>query len=128
MFSTSSVTSWYQLGCLNHHVKGKNMSFCKRHELFFIKWTIIHAWQCPKYSSVLPSLSEKCANMELFPVRIFPYSDWIRRESPYLDTFQAVHFTNITNIIYNLTGWEERIISIIIWMVYFRGKRLSRLQ
>ena len=40
----------------------------------------------------------------------------------------TLHFTNVTNIIYNLTGWEERIISFIIWMVYFRGKRLSRLQ
>ena len=60
------------------------------------------------------SLREKCPNTELFLVRIFPHSDWIRRDteyteyteylsvfspnagkyelekSPYLDTFHVV--------------------------------------
>ena len=44
------------------------------------------------------SLLEKCPNTELFLVRIFLYSDWIRRFTgkygpeiiPYLDTFYAV--------------------------------------
>ena len=44
------------------------------------------------------SLLEKCTNTELFLVRIFLYSDWIRRYTgkygpeiiPYLDTFYAV--------------------------------------
>ena len=56
----------------------------------------------------MPTLREKCPNTELFLVRIFPHSDWIRRGtkylsvfspnagkygpqiSPYLDTFHAV--------------------------------------
>ena len=56
------------------------------------------------------SLREKCPNTEFLLVRIFPYSDWIRRDTPnlsvfspnegkkgtektlYLDTFYAVRF------------------------------------
>ena len=55
------------------------------------------------------SLREKCPNTEFFLVRIFPHSDWIRRDTsylsvfspntgkygpektPYLDNFHAVH-------------------------------------
>ena len=33
------------------------------------------------------SLREKYPNMEFFLVRIFPYSDWIRRDTPYLSVF-----------------------------------------
>ena len=33
------------------------------------------------------SLHEKCPNTELFLVHIFLYSDWIRRDSPYLSVF-----------------------------------------
>ena len=32
-------------------------------------------------------LREKCPNTELFLVRIFPHSDWIRRYTPYLSVF-----------------------------------------
>ena len=37
------------------------------------------------------SLREKCTNTELFLVRIFLYSAWIQRFTPYLDTFHAVY-------------------------------------
>ena len=30
------------------------------------------------------TLREKCPNTEFFLVRIFPHSDWIRRDTPYL--------------------------------------------
>ena len=33
------------------------------------------------------SLREKCPNTEFFLVRIFPHSDWIRRDTPYLSVF-----------------------------------------
>ena len=33
------------------------------------------------------TLCEKCPNTELFLVRIFPYSDWIRRDTLYLSVF-----------------------------------------
>ena len=32
-------------------------------------------------------LREKCQNTDFFLVRIFPYSDWIRRDAPYLFVF-----------------------------------------
>ena len=32
-------------------------------------------------------LREKCPNTEFFLVRIFPYSDWIRKDAPYLSVF-----------------------------------------
>ena len=42
-------------------------------------------------SKELPSISlklrEKCPNTELFLVRIFLHSDWIRRDTPYFPTF-----------------------------------------
>ena len=34
-----------------------------------------------------PTLREKCPNTEFFLVRIFPYSDWIRRDTEYLSVF-----------------------------------------
>ena len=33
------------------------------------------------------TLCEKCPNMEFFLVRIFPHSDWIRRDTSYLSVF-----------------------------------------
>ena len=36
------------------------------------------------------SLREKCPNSEFFLVRIFLHLGWIRRDTPYLDTFNAV--------------------------------------
>ena len=33
------------------------------------------------------TLREKCPNTEFFLVRIFPHSDWIRRDTPYLSVF-----------------------------------------
>ena len=33
------------------------------------------------------TLREKCPNMEFFLVRIFPHSDWIRRDTMYLSVF-----------------------------------------
>ena len=52
------------------------------------------------------TLREKCPNAELFLVRIFPHSDWIRRDrpnagkyrpeiTPYLDTFHTVIYIKI---------------------------------
>ena len=35
----------------------------------------------------LRGLCEMCPNTEFFLVRIFPYSDWIRRDTSYLSTF-----------------------------------------
>ena len=37
--------------------------------------------------SLYYSLCEKCPNVEFFLVRIFPYSDWIRRNTEYLSVF-----------------------------------------
>ena len=33
------------------------------------------------------ALGEKCPNTEFFLVRIFPHSDWIGRDTPYLSVF-----------------------------------------
>ena len=33
-------------------------------------------------------LREKCPNTEFFLIRIFPHSDWIRRDNPYLSVFR----------------------------------------
>ena len=34
------------------------------------------------------ALREKCPNTEFLLVRIFPHSDWIRRDTPYLSVFR----------------------------------------
>ena len=39
------------------------------------------------FSTYQHSLREKCVNTEFFLVRIFPHSDWIRRDTPYLSVF-----------------------------------------
>ena len=41
------------------------------------------------------SLREKCPNTEFFLVRIFLYSHWIQKNTPYLDPFHAVNRTSI---------------------------------
>ena len=33
------------------------------------------------------TLREKCPSTEFFLARIFPHSDWIRRDAPYLSVF-----------------------------------------
>ena len=53
------------------------------------------------------ALREKYPNAEFFLVRIFPHSDWIRRDTPnseypektpYLDTFTGECFKDIINL------------------------------
>ena len=44
------------------------------------KWERI----CPSWKYIL---REKCPNTEFFQVRIFPHSDWIRWDTPYLSVF-----------------------------------------
>ena len=62
------------------------------------------------------TLREKCPNTEFFLVHIFPHSDWIRRDTPYLfvfspyaekyesektsylDTFHAVIWSNLLQL------------------------------
>ena len=41
------------------------------------------------HNYILLSLLEKCPNTELFLVRIFLYSDWIRRDTQYLPVFSS---------------------------------------
>ena len=43
-----------------------------------------------KKSYLKNTLREKCPNTEFFLVRIFPHSDRIWRDTPYLDTFHTV--------------------------------------
>ena len=68
------------------------------------------------------SLREKCPSTELFLVRIFPHSDWIRRDTkylsvfspnagkygpeitPYLDTFGAYHICQLLLPLYQQTS------------------------
>ena len=42
-------------------------------------------------------LREKCPNMKLFMVRIFLYSDWIRRDTEYLITEYSVRIQENTD-------------------------------
>ena len=42
---------------------------------------------CGLIESSTSSLREKCPSTELFLVRIFPHSDWIRRNTKYLSVF-----------------------------------------
>ena len=39
------------------------------------------------WKSLRLTLCEKCPNTEYFPVRIFPHSDWIRRDNSYFSVF-----------------------------------------
>ena len=50
------------------------------------------------------SLREKCPNSEFFLVRIFLHSDWIRRDTPHLDTFHAL-----------ILNFEPRVILFFSW-------------
>ena len=49
--------------------------------------------ECAAYESLVnryylrSSLHEKSPNAEFFLVRIFPHSDWIQRDNPYLSVF-----------------------------------------
>ena len=44
-----------------------------------------------KSYKVVVSLRENCPNTEFFLVRIFPHSNWISKDTPYLETFRAVY-------------------------------------
>ena len=48
--------------------------------------TVDSSFLCDNHITDL-SLHEKCPNTELFLVRIFPYSDWIRRFTPEISVF-----------------------------------------
>ena len=56
----------------------------------------IIGWElpCPFYCFVLTLLSNitarKMSVFRVFPVRIFPYSDWIRRDTMYLSVFSPI--------------------------------------
>ena len=43
-----------------------------------------------KHSNPELSLREKCRNTEFFLVRIFPHSNWIRRDTSYLSVFCSI--------------------------------------
>ena len=49
-------------------------------------WTILISWSQPVKMSCV-TLRENCPNTEVFLVRIFPNSDWIRRDTEYLSAF-----------------------------------------
>ena len=97
------------------------------------------SFSVPRCLSYL-SLCEKCPNTEFFLVRIFLYSDWIRRfinlrihskyrkirtrKTPYLGTFHYVfvtHFTGNGNSLWqyfhrifyevNVSGWNDSLIT-----------------
>ena len=55
-----------------------------------ICWLFHVLAQFPFTKREMESLRKKCPNTELFLVRIFLYSYWIRRFTLYLDTFHAV--------------------------------------
>ena len=77
---------------------------------------------CGLIESSTSSLREKCPSTELFLVRIFPHSDWIRRDTkylsvfspnagkygpeitPYLDTFGAYHICQLLLPLYQQTS------------------------
>ena len=40
-----------------------------------------------KFQCSIRALCEKCPNAEFFLVRIFPHSDWIRRDMEYFSVF-----------------------------------------
>ena len=75
MFYTSFWAGSFRIGrdslliqiFLNHHVK-----------LLFWEWLLRE----PKFKSIEQSLREKCPNTEFSLVRVFLYSDWIRRFTP----------------------------------------------
>ena len=62
------------------------------------KWGIVHVWSQQvrggKSLHIIHNsdiaLREKCRNTELFLVRIFLYSDWIRRDTPCLSVFSPI--------------------------------------
>ena len=80
------------------------------------------AISCGLIESSTSSLREKCPSTELFLVRIFPHSDWIRRDAkyrsvfspnarkygpeitPYLDIFRAVHICQLLLPLYQQTS------------------------
>ena len=57
------------------------------------------------------SLRVKCPNLAFFLVRIFLHADWIRRDTPYLDTFQAAIFVKLPLV----ANSEPRVILFFSW-------------
>ena len=62
----------------------------------YIRWTHTqnnNSWKTYGINQIqidwlrLLAVREKCPHMEIFLVRIFPYSKWIRRATPYLFAF-----------------------------------------
>ena len=50
-----------------------------------MKWMENKSWV--HLASLNHGLREKCPNTDIFLVRIFPHSDWIRRDTEYLSVF-----------------------------------------
>ena len=89
----------------------------------------VYGCACILNFSLVSSLREKCPNTEFFLFRIFPYSDWIRRDtdypsvfspnvgkyglekSSYLDTFHAVVFFDLLDL-HRLADFKK---SISLW-------------
>ena len=85
-------------------------------------------WQ--KFGNSSFSLHEKCPIRKLFVVRVFPYSNWIRRDTnylslfsqnagkyepeitPHLDTFQAVFYYRSYHNLNFRRIWPEKLLSL----------------
>ena len=72
----------YTLLRMNNITEKVKQLSCRKNELRQCVWSKLSAiLQCGDASL---TLREKCLNRDFFLVRIFPYSDWIRRDTPYL--------------------------------------------
>ena len=92
---SKSLCCWLLVLRFPPHLHGKY------NEMLFTNGLLMQVWSHTDYNRnysryLLPSshpiqhkssLLEKCPNTEFFLVRIFPYSDWMRRETPYLFVF-----------------------------------------
>ena len=82
---TTSVNSNILFFLPSFHVFSHNLNTCT---IAMKNLRNIHAVSTSQVEdTVKPPLHEKCPNTEFFLVRIFPHSDWIRRDTEYLSLF-----------------------------------------
>ena len=100
--------------------------------LQFCKWADYHVFSIASLVIIiLPlTLREKCPNTEFFLVRIFPHSQWIPRDTPYLCVFSPNAgkygpeedriWTLFTQCQWDLPPWR-----ITIWLISNVDKTMS---
>ena len=94
---TQKLFSWREFCLASANCTSQKIWYtcCTQRNQYQLTVTFMNGWyhhqekwvKVTDQCSVWMSLCEKCPNTELFLVRIFPHSEWIRRDTKYLSVF-----------------------------------------